>query len=164
MKAGDGFAPQPEGLGLSCSSHESWVTGMSPQPWEWSCAVFSLCQGLSQPVPCAVLQGAGQEQGLEPRRWHQVPRNGTGPDGCFGSKGREMCCCLLDTHPSCPKYPKNELVLSAQGGGGAVLQHPARSLDNFRFILCFPDTFQQRFPKHISNNRQFFLLLPLSGY
>ena len=100
--------------------------------------------------------------------------DGAGPAGCFGSKGREMCCSSLGTRPSCPKYSlpdcaagtepsESELVLSAQGWDGAMLQYPDRSLENFRLILDFPDTFQLKFPKHVSNNRQFVLLLPLSG-
>lgn len=69
--------------------------------------------------------------------------------------GKDAAACWIPTPPA-PNTPKNELVLRAQGGGGAVLQHPARSLDDFRLILCFPNTFQQRLPKHISNNRPFF--------
>lgn len=100
--------------------------------------------------------------------------DGAGPAGCFRSKGREMCCSPLGTSPSCPKYSlpdcaagtgpfESELVLSAQGWDGATLQHPDSSLENFRLTLHFPDTFQLRFPNHVSNNRQFVLLLPLSG-
>lgn len=44
-----------------------------------------------------------------------------------------------------------------------MLQHPDGSTENFRRILHFPDTFRLRFPKHSSDNRQFVLLLLLSG-
>jgi len=85
-----------------------------------------------------------------------------------------MNCSPPGTRPSCPKYSlpncaassepsESELVLRDQGWDGAMLQDPDRSLENFRLILHFPDTFQPRFPKHVSNNRQFVLLLPLSG-
>lgn len=103
-----------------------------------------------------------------------VQGGGAGLAGCFGRKVREMCCSLLGIHPSGPKYSlpdctagtepsDSKLVLSAQGWDGAMLQHPDRGLENFRLILHFLDTFQLRFPKHVSNNRQFVLLLPLSG-
>lgn len=69
--------------------------------------------------------------------------------------GKYAAACWTPT-PPVRNALKNELVLSAQGGVGAVMQYAARSLDNFRLILCFPNNFQQRFPKHISDNRQFF--------
>lgn len=57
-------------------------------------------------VQCPGLCCKGLAEQLPPWRWHRMARgDGARPAGCFGSKGREMCCSLLCTPCSAPNPP-----------------------------------------------------------
>lgn len=87
-------------------------------PWWSSLAVVVAAWRVLGALCCAVPECRAQgwvAELLPPWRWHWMSRgDGTGPAGCFGSKGRELCCFPLGTHPSCPKYALPDCAAGAE--------------------------------------------------